>query len=397
MRTREELTRRDVAKRSAKRRPRQRSLAVALSLLGAFTAPGIINTVAHADSIDDKRAEAEAIANEIAANGTKISMLDEELLDSRIQIEELNTQVAAADAEIAVAKTKIGKTNLDLKERATSLYMTGGSSAALMPALDGADFGDAGARQLYLEIAAQKDTVIIDDLQTLNKQLKDQIAILEIAQTAVAAEQTRLDDAKSDLEAANARQEELLAETRGELADLIAEEQARQERIAEEAARREQQEREEQERLDREHAEQNPSDPGTGNGSDIEVVAPNPRAQTAVDAALSQLGKPYSWATPGSWNTSNPSSFDCSGLTGWSWYQAGYTLSHSSRAQFAELPHVAQSDLLPGDLVFYGSPIHHVGMYIGGGEYVNAPQTGDVVKISSIYRSDWAGAARVPG
>jgi cell wall-associated NlpC family hydrolase len=50
--------------------------------------------------------------------------------------------------------------------------------------------------------------------------------------------------------------------------------------------------------------------------------------------------------------------------------------------------------LAPGDLVFYGSPIHHVGLYLGDGLYVNAPQTGDFVKVSSIYRSDWAGAGR---
>ncbi len=57
---------------------------------------------------------------------------------------------------------------------------------------------------------------------------------------------------------------------------------------------------------------------------------------------------------------------------------------------------MSQDQLAPGDLVFYGHPIHHVGMYIGNGQYVHAPQTGDVVKVASIFRSDWAGAAR-PG
>jgi cell wall-associated NlpC family hydrolase len=80
----------------------------------------------------------------------------------------------------------------------------------------------------------------------------------------------------------------------------------------------------------------------------------------------------------------------------YSWAAAGVSLPHSSRAQYAVLPHVPMDALAPGDLVFYGSPIHHVGIYIGGGQYINAPQTGDVVKVASIYRSDYAGAGR-PG
>jgi cell wall-associated NlpC family hydrolase len=135
----------------------------------------------------------------------------------------------------------------------------------------------------------------------------------------------------------------------------------------------------------------------TGGGSDIEVVAPNPRAQIAVDSAIAQVGTPYRFAEPGSWDDPDPDYFDCSGLTGWAWARAGVYLPHQSGQQFAMLPHVSREELLPGDLVFYGNPIHHVGMYIGNGEYVNAPYTGEYVRIRSIYRDEWAGAARVPG
>ncbi len=105
---------------------------------------------------------------------------------------------------------------------------------------------------------------------------------------------------------------------------------------------------------------------------------------------MAQLGKPYEYAAVG------PNSFDCSGLTMYAWAAAGVRLPHSSAAQYASLPHVSQDQLAPGDLVFYGNPIHHVGMFIGNGQYVHAPQTGDVVKVASIFRRDWAGAAR-PG
>ncbi|MBU4555818.1 MAG: C40 family peptidase, partial [Actinobacteria bacterium] len=74
--------------------------------------------------------------------------------------------------------------------------------------------------------------------------------------------------------------------------------------------------------------------------------------------------------------------------------QVGVSLPHSSRAQINAGQRVSKSDLQPGDLVFFGSPIHHVGIYVGGGMYIHAPSTGDVVKISSVSRGDFAGACR---
>ncbi|MDQ3985982.1 MAG: NlpC/P60 family protein, partial [Actinomycetota bacterium] len=116
--------------------------------------------------------------------------------------------------------------------------------------------------------------------------------------------------------------------------------------------------------------------------------ATNPRAQIAVDAALSQVGKPYQWGAAG------PNSYDCSGLTMWAWAQAGVSLPHNSGMQYSATARVAQSDWQPGDLLFYGSPIHHVAMYIGGGRMVEAPYSGQSVRVVSAYRSDYVGAGR---
>jgi cell wall-associated NlpC family hydrolase len=113
------------------------------------------------------------------------------------------------------------------------------------------------------------------------------------------------------------------------------------------------------------------------------------RASEAVAEAYRQLGKPYEWAAAG------PDRFDCSGLTMWAWARAGVSLPHSSQAQFDRGTHVSSNDLRPGDLVFFGSPIHHVGIYVGGGNMINAPQTGDVVRIAPAMRSDYVGAVRL--
>ncbi|MDZ4655443.1 MAG: NlpC/P60 family protein [Coriobacteriia bacterium] len=113
-----------------------------------------------------------------------------------------------------------------------------------------------------------------------------------------------------------------------------------------------------------------------------------PRSEV-VSIAKSKLGAPYEWGAAG------PSSFDCSGFTMWVYARVGVSLPHSSRAQINCGQRVSRVNLAPGDLVFFGtSVIHHVGIYVGGGMYIHAPNTGDVVKISSLNRSDYAGACR---
>jgi cell wall-associated NlpC family hydrolase len=114
------------------------------------------------------------------------------------------------------------------------------------------------------------------------------------------------------------------------------------------------------------------------------------------------MGTPYSW---GGGNASGPSNgiaqgagtvgFDCSGLTLYAWAQVGIGLSHFTGSQWNEGARISSmSDLQPGDLVFFGSDLGHMGMYIGGGQMIHAPHTGDVVKISVISSGYYADAFR---
>jgi cell wall-associated NlpC family hydrolase len=119
------------------------------------------------------------------------------------------------------------------------------------------------------------------------------------------------------------------------------------------------------------------------------IIAPSSQAGAAIKAALSQLGVRYRFGakSPGS-------AFDCSGLTSWAWGVAGVGIPRTSRTQYAGLTRIPTAAIQPGDLVFSGYPIHHVGMYIGGGQMVHAPRTGDVVKVSAISWSRVVGVAR---
>jgi cell wall-associated NlpC family hydrolase len=114
-------------------------------------------------------------------------------------------------------------------------------------------------------------------------------------------------------------------------------------------------------------------------------------AATAVHWAYQELGKSYVWAASG------PNHFDCSGLTMYVYQQAGIYLPHSSAAQYNSGRHVSRSEMRPGDLVFFGSPIHHVGIYVGNGDMIESPQAGESVKVSYALRGDMVGAVRVSG
>ncbi len=122
----------------------------------------------------------------------------------------------------------------------------------------------------------------------------------------------------------------------------------------------------------------------------LSAVPASGRAAAAVGYALAQVGDAYVYGAAG------PSAFDCSGLTMAAWAQAGVGLPHSSSAQTGSGAHVSASALQPGDLVFYYSPVSHVGMYIGNGMVVHAANPGAGVRVDPLYSMPFSGAVR-PG
>jgi cell wall-associated NlpC family hydrolase len=118
------------------------------------------------------------------------------------------------------------------------------------------------------------------------------------------------------------------------------------------------------------------------------VLAATPAAQTVVNAAMSELGKPYAWGAAG------PGAFDCSGLALYAYHAAGLSLPHSAAAQSTLGTPVSRSALQPGDLVFFYG-VGHVGVYIGNDEVVHAPTVGDVVKVTPISYMPFTEARRL--
>jgi len=127
----------------------------------------------------------------------------------------------------------------------------------------------------------------------------------------------------------------------------------------------------------------------TGQYPKVTIPTANTVGAQALQAAISRLGYPYIWGAAG------PTSFDCSGLVMWAYQQVGISLPHYTGSQWNSGVHVARSDLEPGDLVFFFSNISHVGMYIGNGMMIDAPNFGEDVKVQPIYWNEFVGAVRI--
>jgi cell wall-associated NlpC family hydrolase len=119
------------------------------------------------------------------------------------------------------------------------------------------------------------------------------------------------------------------------------------------------------------------------------AAAPGPAAAVAVQTALAQMGDPYVWGSSG------PDGFDCSGLTQYAYAAAGISLPHSSGAQSQLGTPVARADLVPGDIVYFYSPVSHVGIYVGDGKMVHARTFGQPVAVTSVDQSGYRGAVRI--
>lgn len=117
---------------------------------------------------------------------------------------------------------------------------------------------------------------------------------------------------------------------------------------------------------------------GGGGGGPLGAAPGAVRRTSAMNAALSKIGVPYVWGAVG------PRAFDCSGLVMWAFKRVGISLPRTSAAQSRVGAPVAKSDLRPGDLVFFYSPVSHVGMYIGNGMVVHASEPGQPVKVTSL-------------
>jgi peptidoglycan DL-endopeptidase CwlO len=331
---------------------------------------------AQASPITDAQAKAKALQDQIDQNGDKISALSEQYDGAQLKLQTAQQAAADAQARIDAAQAETNRLKKLVQDRAASVYVRA-SSGADFGELDVTNTSDLAVRNKYADIASERDDAVVGQLEVAKEQLAQQKAVAEKAEADAQVERDQIAQSKTAIEAANAQQQQLLSQVKGQLAQLIAQEQARRAAAAAAAARA----RFAPGLKGRSAAVVNP-------GSVPDLPPPSARAASAIAFAKAQLGKPYQYAASG------PGSYDCSGLTMAAWGAAGVSLPHYSGAQYSMLPKVPLNAMQPGDLVFWGSGgSQHVGLYVGNGLMIHAPHTGDVVRVAPVYGSP-VGAAR---
>jgi len=345
-----------------------------LSLLGAASAAG--------SPIQDKQAEAARIQAQLDAQGNHISQLDEQYNRAQMSVASTQASYAKAQADLAAANARFAEVKSHMSEAAVNAYTHGGNTS-MIEQLVKSDGKDLAVRKTYVETAAADQRSALDELRAARQDLEAQQAKLKASADSAKSAAQNLASQKAAIDAAIAAQQATLSKVKGDIAQLIAQQQAA---AAADAQRRA------QDAL-RAAASAPPKSAAKGHGPSVPSGPPPPvghGAGAAVAAARSVIGDPYVYGAAG------PSSFDCSGLTMWAWAHGGVSLPHSSQSQYASTTHVSLSALQPGDLLFYYSDIHHVAMYSGGGMMIEAPHTGANVREVPMRTTDLVGASR-PG
>lgn len=334
--------------------------------------PLLISPASQATPSQDELEAAQARLMEIER---EFELVVEEYNATNERLTSIQHDMATTQLVVRRIERKMGSKQRAAVALAIELYKAGPAGAAVEVVLSSNSLADIETRVEYLKSSNEAQARMFERLAVDRIKLDQHLIALEEQKSQALAAEARLADLRSDVETKIEGQ-------RDEIAQLNAaiERAAAREAAAEAAARR---------AAARTAAAA--SSAGLAQAGPVRPApAPNRGAQAAVDAALSQVGKPYQWGAAG------PDSYDCSGLTSWAWAHAGVSLPHNSGMQYNATPRVPRDDWQPGDLLFFGDPIHHVGMYIGNGQMVEAPYTGSQVRVNSAYRSDYVGAGR-PG
>ncbi|HUF97578.1 MAG TPA: NlpC/P60 family protein [Ilumatobacter sp.] len=359
-------------------------------------------------TVEDQRAEVERIVDELDRLHEQADILAEDYAEAVDQQNQLGVEIVDAEARVADKEAELTELRGDLTAVAVQAF-TGAGSDVLGPLFSNAEaYSDDLRGQQYSSVALDVGTGTTDDLDELISELDAAKRDLEDKRKQVEALTVTIADKQQQTEDLTAQYTERRVAEEARLGVLIQQEEERRAAAAYAALQAQYAASQQQQASSgggTSSSGGNSSSSGGGGNSGTNAVtgsdtsnagsgtaaapvnntpvssAPSPsgRVGVAIAAGQGQLGVPYRYAT------SNPGeSFDCSGLTHYAWAQAGVSLPRNSRAQASMLPSVPPSEAQPGDLLFYYSPISHVGIYLGGGSILHAPATGDVVKISSV-------------
>lgn len=310
----------------------------------------------------EKQAEIDAFKAQLDELDRQLAISVESYNASVEELDRTKDLLATTEEDLIAAREAYEVQLALLNDRVRLMYLQGDMNA-LELLLDAKSVNDFVDRVVFLTTMGSRDTEIVGQLANQRTSIEQDLLDIENAQLQAEALEFELKARQIEVTLRIQERQEMLASTQVELLELL----------DEEAARRALEQQELFEAI-------------MSGAGDVGIsITPG----TPVETAFAYHGIPYLWGGE------TPAGFDCSGLVLYVFKQHGVELPHYSGSQFLLGTRVAPADLKPGDVLFFGSPIHHVGIYVGAGYFIHAPRTGDFVKVSPlIERTDFAGARR---
>jgi cell wall-associated NlpC family hydrolase len=340
--------------------------------------------------IQSKQAQAQAIMAELQNLDSSLAVAIEAYNYANVELDRIDGELDVNERHLVVARKSLNVAQARIAERLRDIYVKGDGDTTLEVLLGSKSLDDIIARIDAIERVSKQDSRILAEVREYRRQVQEHRAKLKDARAEQAQQVADRAAQKASIESQLAERQRLLASVKDEIARMQAEERRRQAELAAQARARL-----EAQRLAAQAAAAARQTQSYVPAESALPAAPPPdgtKASQVISIAMQYLGVPYVWGG------ASPSGFDCSGLTSYAFAQIGISLPHHAASQFNYGTPVSRDDLQPADLVFFNG-LGHMGMYIGGGQFIHAPHTGDVVKISSIYDSwyaaTWVGARRI--
>ena len=374
---------------------RRPALRQALVLALAVTAVAMLvfaSTSATADpSISSKREQARAILAQVQDLDSELSHAIESYNLANIQLGQIDADLKTNGRHLVIAKQSLGIAQVHIAKRLRALYINGDSGGAVEVIFGAKSLDDLLDRLDMAQRVGGQDSRVLSEVRQFRTEVQTRRAKLRNDRARQAQVVSDRAAQKQWIEGKLSERRQLLSSIQGEIKRMEAAEARRQAALEAQARARlaaTRAEASQPQSLDY-------SQPTDSSSSSLSYSAPVAPSQYGgvVGIAMQYLGTPYVWGG------ASPGGFDCSGFAMYVYSQVGVSLPHNAAMQYNTVgTYVSRDQLEPGDLVFFDG-LGHMGIYIGGGQFIHAPHTGDVVKISSLsdswYSSTYVGAKRV--
>ena len=327
--------------------------------------------------MQDKRAQAQAIVAEVSQLDQQVEQAAEAYDYANIELSRIDGELASNTKNLAAARKSLVVAQARIAQRLRDIYINGQGDSTLEVILGSSSLDDIIARLDAIQRVSGQDAQILRTVKKYRKEVETRRANLQEARAHQAQVVSDRAAQKSSIEGQLAERQKLLASVKDEIARMQVEEARQQAVLAAQARARAQAAELAAAAAQQDAAQQQSYDTSVVQPT-YDANIPAARYGSVVAIALQYLGIPYVWG-----GASPSTGFDCSGFVMYVFAQVGVSLPHHAASQYAYGVPVPYDQLQPGDLVFFNG-LEHVGIYIGGGQFIHAPHTGDVVRIATL-------------